>query len=285
VAKGDGEAQVTKAEHVGFESDDDWLEVRLGLCSVTFRGVGVGAVVDLAAEHGLEGIEWGGDVHVPLGDLRRAGDAAARSFAAGIACPSYGSYLMAGAVEGDQVDAAVETALALGAANLRVWPAWGVGPDAPADDRLRVTRQLGGIADRAAAAGLAVSVEFHPNTLTETAVSATRLLSDLDRANLYTYWQPRPGSTASAALAEYEAVACDCSHLHVFWWDADGERRPLEDGRHLWSAVLADDRERRWFGDRWAFLEFVAGDDPEALAADARTLRYLAAGVPVVASD
>jgi sugar phosphate isomerase/epimerase len=276
--------QVTRAEPVGFENDDG-AEVRLGLCSVTFRGRGLGAVVDLAAAHGLEGIEWGGDVHVPLGDLRRAGEAAARSFAAGLACPSYGSYLMAGAIEGDQVDAAVETTLALGAANLRVWPAWGIGPDAPAEDRLRVTRQLGGVADRAAAAGLAVSVEFHPDTLTETSVSATRLLSDLDRPNLYTYWQPRPGAALEAALAEYEAVASDCSHLHVFWWDAEGRRRPLEAGRHLWAAVLGDDHGRRWPGDRWALLEFVADDSPEALAADARTLRRLVAGVPVVAGD
>lgn len=271
---------MTRAEQVGFENDDDGAEVRVGLCSVTFRGLGLGAVVDLAAAHGLEGIEWGGDVHVPLGDLRSAGVAAARSLAAGVACPSYGSYLMAGTVEGDQVDAAVETALALGAANLRVWPAWGVGPDAPAEDRLRVTRQLGGIADRAAAAGLAVSVEFHPDTLTETAVSATRLLSDLDRPNLYTYWQPRPGAGVDAALAEYEAVANDCSHLHVFWWAADGRRHPLEAGRDLWSAVLGDDHDRRWLGDRWALLEFVAGDSPEALAADARTLRRLVVGVP-----
>ncbi len=277
---------VTRSEQVAVESfDDEWAEVRTGLCSVTFRTLGVGAIVELAAANGLEGIEWGGDVHVPVGDLRRAGDAAARAFAAGIACPSYGSYLMAGAVEGGQVDAAVETALALGAANLRVWPAWGIGPDAAADDRLRVTRELGGIADRAAVAGLAVSVEFHPDTLTGTAVSATRLLSDLDRPNLYTYWQPRPGTTIGAALAEYEVVASDCSHLHVFWWGPDGERHPLRDGRELWAAVLGDDRGRRWFGDRWAFLEFVAGDDPAVLAEDARTLRTLVAGVPVVTGD
>ena len=43
--------------------------IRPGLCSVTFRALDVPAVVRLAAEAGLERIEWAGDVHVPPGDL------------------------------------------------------------------------------------------------------------------------------------------------------------------------------------------------------------------------
>lgn len=35
-----------------------------GICSVTFRALGVDAVVFTATEAGLAGIEWGSDVHV-----------------------------------------------------------------------------------------------------------------------------------------------------------------------------------------------------------------------------
>ena len=39
--------------------------IRPGLCSVTLRGMPPDAVIGVAAEAGLEAIEWGADVHVP----------------------------------------------------------------------------------------------------------------------------------------------------------------------------------------------------------------------------
>src|SRR5699024_11543257 len=42
------------------------------LCSVTFRERSVEEVIDVAQKAGLQGIEWGADVHVPPGNLRRA---------------------------------------------------------------------------------------------------------------------------------------------------------------------------------------------------------------------
>ena len=44
-----------------------------GLCSVTFRRCSAAEIVELATRAGLRCIEWGGDVHVPHGDLRTAG--------------------------------------------------------------------------------------------------------------------------------------------------------------------------------------------------------------------
>lgn len=253
------------------------VDLRPGLCSVTFRQLDVDRVIAAAVAAGLEGIEWGGDVHVPNGDRDRAREVAARCRDAGIGCPSYGSYLMAGASSPEDAVAAVDTCRALGASNLRVWTVWGVGPDADDTERRRVAEDLRVIADRAAAAGLTVSLEFHPGTLTATAESTVRLLGEVDRANLYTYWQPEPGAEPAAALAEYAAVAADCSHLHVFWWAADGTRLPLAAGEPVWRRVLGDDSERRWFGERWAFLEFVAGDDPAVLVREAEVLRRLVA--------
>ena len=43
-----------------------------GLLSVTFRHLPFERIIELAAEAGLDGIEWGGDVHVPPGDLKQA---------------------------------------------------------------------------------------------------------------------------------------------------------------------------------------------------------------------
>ena len=46
--------------------------VRAGLCSITFRSLDVATIIDLAVSAGLDGIEWGADVHVPVGDGRHA---------------------------------------------------------------------------------------------------------------------------------------------------------------------------------------------------------------------
>src|SRR5699024_11930088 len=41
--------------------------LRPGICSVTYRDLPPEEIVPLTAEAGLEGIEWGGDVHVAPG--------------------------------------------------------------------------------------------------------------------------------------------------------------------------------------------------------------------------
>ena len=72
-------------------------------------------------------------------------------------------------------------------------------------------------------------------------------------------------------------------HLHVFQWQRnDGQtvRFPLADGEATW---------RQWLelaatappmpGGRFALLEFVKGDDPAQVAADAATLKRLLASL------
>ncbi|HJL76525.1 MAG TPA: hypothetical protein QF417_04560, partial [Acidimicrobiales bacterium] len=101
------------------------------------------------------------------------------------------------------------------------------------------------------------------------------LLAEADRPNLFTYWQPDPDLSRADALAEHAAIAGHLSHLHVFTWGPAGffDRRPLADGVDLWQPVLAADGTGRWDHDRWAFLEYVPGDDPACLVGEASTLR------------
>jgi hypothetical protein len=69
----------------------------------------------------LGAIEWGGDVHVPPGDLARAREICHITRDAGLSVVAYGSYLRLG--ENDQPDfcAVVETTRELGAPAVRVW--------------------------------------------------------------------------------------------------------------------------------------------------------------------
>jgi 3-dehydroshikimate dehydratase len=45
---------------------------KLGLVSISFRPLSVEELIRLVTDVGLEGIEWGGDKHVPHGDLDTA---------------------------------------------------------------------------------------------------------------------------------------------------------------------------------------------------------------------
>ena len=250
-----------------------------GLCSVTLRGSGWQEVLQLAVAASLEAVEWGADVHVLPGDLDTAGEVARRCADAGVRCPSYGSYLWAGAADGrgiSAVTAVLDTAAALGAGTVRIWCRAGLEPaDATAEQRGAVVRDIAVVADEAGSRGLSVALEHHPGTLTLDPASTRHLLAEVGRANVYAYWQPRPGAPPEVALAELESLVDDLAHLHVFAWGPRGERFPLADGGALWEPVLAaaSDRSGRWPGTRVAYLEFVADDAPERLTEDAATLR------------
>lgn len=250
--------------------------MRIGLCSVTFRALGVGDVVRAAVDAGIEGIEWGADVHVPPGAMDVAADVAKRCADVGISIPSYGSYLAAGKSAASRVGPVLETAAALGASNVRVWCPFGVPPGRDEGLFAAAAGALAAWAGEAAALDLTLSLEFHVDTLTETAAAAGKLLDAAGRpANLFSYWQPVVGRSPGEELA---AIADDVSHLHVFQWRPDGERRPLGDGHDTWPSLLRTPLGDRWTGDRYAFLEFVRDDDPDQLVADAAILRgWLAA--------
>lgn len=247
--------------------------IQPGLCSVTLRTESVDAVARLAAECELGGIEWGGDVHVPPGNLAAAARARAASVAADLVVASYGSYLFAGSVpdRGD-MDATLDTALALGAPNVRVWAGFGV--EQGSQQYRAVVDGLAAFCSMAEASELTVGLEFHGGTPTATVVGTRALLDAVGAPNLFTYWQPpywRESLGPSADAAEVVELGSRLSHLHVYEWAGPEDRRPLVDGADRWDAVLsaAALSTGTWTADRYAFLEFVVADAPDALRHDA----------------
>ena len=68
---------------------------RTGLVSVTFRKLTPEKIIELVSEAGLNAIEWGGDVHVPHGDLKRAAEVDADLDEWGVMCPGDMSLMVA----------------------------------------------------------------------------------------------------------------------------------------------------------------------------------------------
>ena len=92
-----------------------------GLVSISFRKETPQTLIRASREAGLEKIEWGGDVHVPVGDLARAKQVGEETRAAGLDPCAYGSYFRIGISPLDEWQRTIDTALALGAKLIRVW--------------------------------------------------------------------------------------------------------------------------------------------------------------------
>ena len=63
-----------------------------GLTSVTFRHLSPSEIIRLAQKANMDGIEWGGDIHVPAGDKPTAKIVKEQTMHAGLQVFSYGSY-------------------------------------------------------------------------------------------------------------------------------------------------------------------------------------------------
>lgn len=252
--------------------------IRPGLCSVTFRGLDVEAVVGHAAAAGLECIEWAGDAHVPPGDEAAARQARELTEQAGLAIASYGSYLrFAGPDEEVRAEgeAVLVAARALSAPRIRVWAGRSGSTEVTAADRARIVDRIREFADRAAALDIDVGLEFHGRTLTDEVGSTLRLLEEIDRPTVRSYWQPHQDMPAAEALATLRQVLPRASSIHVFsWWPAN-RRHPLAERGELWREAFRILTEQG--GDRDALLEFVPEDDPDLLRREADTLRSLIA--------
>jgi sugar phosphate isomerase/epimerase len=247
-----------------------------GLTSVTFRSLSAERIIALAKTAGLEGIEWGGDIHVPCGDTAAAARIRAATREAGLELLSYGSYYRLST--GGVFTPVLETALALGAPMIRLWA--GTLPSARADEAAyqSASAELRALCGEAAGRGIRIGLEYHRGTLTDTGESAEKLLRLTDCENLSTYWQPNPDLGAAEHCGEIGLLLPNISSVHVFYWERGNVRRPLAEGEKLWQ-----DYARLLGRDRNYILEFVMDDDEANFLADAQTLRRLLSAVPAAA--
>lgn len=244
--------------------------MRPGLCSVTFRQLTPAQIVARAADARLEVIEWGGDVHVPPGDPEHAAQVARATTDAGLAVCSYGSYFRAGADEA--LTPILDSAQALGTGRVRIWAGRVDSADATPQQYAQVVGRLRDAADEASERGIGLALEYHRGTVADTPDATLRLLADVASPALSTYWQPSVGAEDASALADYDALAAQTSAVHVFSWWPRTERLRLHERAEMWKALFAA-ASAASHPPRDALLEFVPGDDPDLLAAEAATLR------------
>lgn len=267
--------------------------LRPGLCSVTLRNHSPREIIQLAREAGLKGIEWGGDIHVPPGDLATARSVGQQTRDAGLEVVSYGSYyrLSHHAPDSMLFASVLEAAVALQAPVIRVWAGTKSPEKTPEAEQEAIVADAVRIASLAQSAGVKVALEFHANTLTETLASTQALLQAANHSNLFMLWQPiywGDSATTTANETILQTLRPHLAHLHVFHWKQKTpgvtERYPLAHGESNWKQYLAllTSNTTETIPVRWLCLEFVADDSPANLSMDARVLRRWIAEIEVV---
>ena len=239
-----------------------------GSVSVSFRRLSAGQVVKLCENAGLQAIEWGGDIHVPAGDLKCAREVSRMSRDAGMEITAYGSYFRLGQEE-EAFRRNLDTAATLGAPVMRIWAGSKNAEDYPADERSALIDQFRKLCDCAVQQNILIAPEFHPGTITNSISSVCQLMQEMPDLRLY--WQPRWDWEESKRLEALDRIGNRLMYMHVFTWrieDGKEIRLPLADGEQMWKKVFARPFERQH-----AMMEFVADDLPENLLRDAAVLK------------
>ncbi|HLR35614.1 MAG TPA: sugar phosphate isomerase/epimerase family protein [Tissierellales bacterium] len=247
-----------------------------GLCSITFRELSVNEIIELVKKAGLNGIEWGGDVHVPPGDFEKAKEVADATKKAGLDVVSYGSYYRVGIPNDISFETILETAVHLTAPSIRVWA--GRLGSAKADDTYRknVVEDAQRIAELAKEHNITIHFEYHGRTLTDTPESALALMKDVNHPNAKLYWQPAVGEAVDKRLESIEKVKPWLSHIHVFHWD-ELEKLPFNQGIDEWQQYINAINKSKGIGNktRYFLMEFVKDDNPQQFLEDAKVLKKL----------
>lgn len=238
----------------------------LGMTSVTFRKKSIEEIIDVTKESGLDAIEWGGDVHVPLGDIAIADKTARLTQDANLKVASYGSYFRVGKDSVEVFDRVLETAKALNAPVIRIW-CGDISSKDTSDSRFNeYVRDIQYIAKRAEKYGIVIASEYHNGTYNDSVSSALRLIKEVDMANYKTYWQ-----TLSFDDSDFESLKALLPYvvtIHVFAWNKYGKRYALKKHYKKWHNIINLCKSR----DVNFIMEFVKRDSDRRFLKDSATL-------------
>lgn len=238
----------------------------ISFTSVTFRQKSLEEIFDTAVRFSIPVIEAGCDVHIP--DEKAAERAAALSKKTGVRISSLGSYFHAGDDAAEDFDTLLSMAQITGTKNIRIWAGGRSSAEAAQDYFINSANQASLAAQKAGKTGITVSLEFHQNTLNDSASASLKYLQAANCENLKTYWQPLFGGADDDNL---RAVLPFLSHVHVFHWKNYHERHTLKDGAGDWMRWIGM-LKQHGFGGLY-IMEFVKNDSEIQFGQDLEWLR------------
>lgn len=246
--------------------------IKTGVVSVTFRKKNPRELIDITRQAGLDCIEWGSDVHVPQGDVKTAHEVRNMTIDAGLEIASYGSYYYLGS--DIEFEPFLESALALGASNIRVWAGKIASNEISDTDRAKIIEDAFNISSLAEKENVKISTEYHNDSLTDSCEATLSFLNSVGHKNFYTYWQQPLDVAPVDQLPALERIILSgkLTNVHVYQYE-NRVQMPLASGKSLWEGYFTALKETGV--PRYALMEFVRGGTDEAFLEDAAFLRSL----------
>lgn len=263
--------------------------MKTGLVSISFRKKSVKELIKASQESGLEYIEWGGDVHIPMGKVKLARKIRKQMNGAGLKAASYGSYF--GVVyHCDEhfplpFKKVLKTAKSLGAKTVRVWLGWpncgchkGKGVYLCQKQYRKMVALAKSLCNQAKKYDLTLSIECHFATLSDDYHDTLRFINDVNCDNLRLYWQPNHAKGFEYNVEALTALRPYITNVHVFNWDEKGQKYPLIEGKAQWEKyfeILNDENSE----NRICFLEFMPDGELSSLKTEADSLKKILEGL------
>ena len=244
--------------------------MKLGLCTIAFQEKPLEEVIDIAADHGFDGIEvWGKPPHMPeeydVDYVKNIRDMAQQK---GLGISAFGSYvdpLMH--LHQKHFEDAFNIAYELGTSLIRIWS--GGGPSktiAPADKRLILFR-LVSVAQWANFRSIKLGMEMHNNQLTDTVDSILEVIENTNMPSLKTYYQPLSRDDADEPHTAAQRLSPHIVNVHAQNFDENGKACAIADGVVDYSRIIETLNGAGY--DGYIHVEFVHGDNKlEALQRD-----------------
>lgn len=258
--------------------------MNLGLCTISNKEASVESVIERAAAAGYRGVEiWGKEPHVGDGSVERCESIQSHAAARDVPVAVYGSYLRIGTDEFDErLTHELDIAEHLDAESIRVWAGTTDYEDRKPEEWEAAVADLRELTSAAADRGIAVTVEKHSGSLTNSTTGARRLIEAVDDEKCGLNWQPSFSQSAADVLADARSLAPLSNNVHVQAVPRPGtaDRCLLAEAHFDVPAILSVFEEDGF--DGWINVEFVTStiDYETAITRDAEYLRSILEGCP-----
>lgn len=243
---------------------------RVAFTTVTFRKLSRDAIAKLAFDCGVNDIEWGGDIHLPMGDTDAINKVNELNKKYSLHSLSYGSYYRVGDGDTAMFRDIVNTASAIGAKVIRVWLGKASGEKTDKDQFNKMVAEVRILADIAMERHLKIAFEFHNGTYNDSGDNTIKFLSAVNKVNVGTYWQPLCNKSDEQNLKKILPYLLG---IHVFNWDRFSNRHSLRLGIKKWKRFIEIAKESS--AEIPYIIEFVKGDKVKQFEKDIDTLKKL----------
>lgn len=244
--------------------------LKLGLCSVTFRGKSVAEVLETAKRGGIKYIEWGGDIHVKSCDdalyVKTLCDNE------DIIISSYGSYFNSIEYDENKWSEICEIASIMSASSIRIWLGKKNSEDTELAEYNTLLANTRKMCDVASEYGLVVCPECHDNTYNNNTDAILKFITELDRSNFKTYFQSR------YFRMEYDLDRIDRTYeyikdIHVSYRDLKKEQRFRKKDKYYLDKLIEKFKSKNF--DGIVMIEFVEKDSEVNFFKDVEKLRAI----------